>query len=56
MLTIDEDIFKDGQAFLIANYTAEHANSRLDNTSQTVGAAHLPAQQQTTVGPIYWLP
>ena len=38
MLTIDEGIIEPGQAFLIANYAADHANSRLANTPQIVSA------------------
>ena len=38
ILTIDEGIIEPGQAFLIANYAADHANSRLANTPQIVSA------------------
>ena len=38
MLTIDEGIIEPGQAFLIANYDADHANSRLATTPQIVSA------------------
>ncbi len=39
MLTIDEGIIEPGQAFLIANYAADHANSRLASTPHIVSAA-----------------